>query len=115
MWLLLAGSVISFSPKDNTIPLAPSLTWKEANLQEVLRHKKDKNKFTLIKSEHLTSFIREGTRKNITHVVTSKKDLQDADDLDKQVNSSVMCCCLVPNHRSRATSCIACDEMQTNR
>ena len=91
VWLLLAGNVIGFSPKDISVPLVPSLTWREANSEQVRNHKQD-NKFVKIESEYLASFIKKRIKKNLIHVVTSKQDLQDADDLEFQVNSSGMCC-----------------------
>ena len=37
VWLLLSGSVIGFSPRDISQPLAPGLKWEEVGLEEVLR------------------------------------------------------------------------------
>jgi hypothetical protein len=92
VWLLLAGNVIGFSPKDISVPLVPSLTWREANSEQVRLIQNKCKKIVKIKSEYLASFIKKRIKKNLIHVVTSKQDLQDADDLEFQVNSSGMCC-----------------------
>ena len=58
MWLLLKGSVVSFSPKDISLSMAPGLRFEEMKLEDVVYRSK-KGTITEIRNEELAEVLKQ--------------------------------------------------------
>ena len=58
VWLLLKGSVVSFSPKDISLSIAPGLRFEEMKLEDVVYRSK-KGTITEIRNEELAEVLKQ--------------------------------------------------------